>query len=88
MEGSLLEITVRLFAVYRDRIGESTLNLRLEEGTSVAQLAEQLVASYPHVFPRAKDLVVAVNQEYADHSQLLSGGDEIALIPPVSGGVS
>ena len=86
MERSLLEIKVRLFAVYRDRIGESTLDLHLEEGTSVAQLTEQLVASYPHVFPHAKDLVVAINQEYADHSQLLSSGDEIALIPPVSGG--
>ena len=52
----------------------------------MAQLAEQLTVFYPHVFPRAEDLVVAVNQEYADHSQLLSGGDEIALIPPVSGG--
>jgi molybdopterin synthase sulfur carrier subunit len=52
----------------------------------VAQLAEQLAESYPHVFPRPEDLVVAINQEYADHSQLLSGNDEVALIPPVSGG--
>ena len=52
----------------------------------MAHLAERLAASYPHVFPPAGDLVVAVNQEYAEPHQSLHQGDEVALIPPVSGG--
>ncbi|MSQ41227.1 MAG: MoaD/ThiS family protein [Dehalococcoidia bacterium] len=81
-----MDLQVKLFAVYRDRVGKDTLRLYVEEGHSVAQLAERLVAAYPRVFPPASDLVVAVNQEYALPDQVLHDGDEIALIPPVSGG--
>ncbi len=81
-----LKIDVKLFAAYRDRLGRSNLSLELEAGSTVAQLAERLVASYPKAFPPAVDLVVAVNQEYAESHQVLQEGDEVALIPPVSGG--
>ena len=77
---------MKLFAVYRDRVGHSSLSLEISNGSTVAQLAQQLVASYPKVFPPAADLVVAVNQEYAEPHQVLQEGDEVALIPPVSGG--
>ena len=81
-----LKLQVRLFALYRDRLGMDTLEVELEEGVPVTHLAERLTASYPNVFPPASDLVIAVNQEYADPALILQQGDEVALIPPVSGG--
>ena len=52
----------------------------------VGELADEMRRRYPGLTPDASALVVAVNQEYADHDYVLSDGDEVALIPPVSGG--
>ena len=57
-------------------------------GATVGSLAQEVLRRYPAITGDGSKLVVAVNQEYADHGHLLSDGDEIALIPPVSGGVS
>lgn len=76
-----MEVTVRLFAVLRQRAGRGAVPLELPEGARVddalAALAE-LTAGVP--------CVMAVNREYADGSAVLAAGDELALIPPVSGG--
>ena len=60
--------------------------LELAEGATVGGLAEQVVRLYPAIGTDPSKLVVAVNQEYADHGLSLKDGDEVALIPPVSGG--
>jgi MoaE-MoaD fusion protein len=76
-----VEVTVRLFAMLRERAGAPELVLELPEGARVrdalAELSE-LAAGLP--------LVMAVNREYAGEDEPLSAGDELALIPPVSGG--
>ena len=76
-----MEVTVRLFAMLRERAGAPELVLELPEGARVrdalAELSE-LAAGLP--------LVMAVNREYAGEDEPLSAGDELALIPPVSGG--
>ncbi len=76
-----MEVTVRLFAMLRERAGAREVTLLLPEGARVADaLAElrDLAGGLP--------LVMAVNREYADESTVLGAGDELALIPPVSGG--
>jgi MoaE-MoaD fusion protein len=76
-----VEVTVRLFAMLRERAGAPELVLELPEGARVRDaLAElpELAAGLP--------LVMAVNREYAGEDEPLSAGDELALIPPVSGG--
>ena len=76
-----MEVTVRLFAMLRERAGTRELTLELPEGARVGDaLAElgDLAAGLP--------LVMAVNREYAPEDQVLDAGDELALIPPVSGG--
>jgi MoaE-MoaD fusion protein len=76
-----VEVTVRLFAILRERAGSRELVLELPEGARVRDaLAELsgLAAGLP--------LVMAVNREYAAEDEQLSEGDELALIPPVSGG--
>ena len=76
-------VRLRLFAMLRERAGSGELELDLPEGASVA---DALAA--PQVAALAGDLacVLAVNREYAPADRILSPGDELALIPPVSGG--
>ena len=82
-----LNVTVRLFAGYREKAGKAELGLDLPEDATVGYLAEEVVRLYPAIMKNPAGLVVAVNQEYKDHGFVLSDGDEVALIPPVSGGV-
>ena len=79
----MVEVTVRLFAMLRERAGAPELTLQLPEGARVSDaLASEVLAPLADGIP----LVMAVNREYADGSQVLDPGDELALIPPVSGG--
>jgi MoaE-MoaD fusion protein len=76
-----MEVTVRLFAMLRERAGVPELTLELPEGARVSDALESLEGLAEGI-----PLVMAVNREYADEGQLLDPGDELALIPPVSGG--
>ncbi len=76
-----MEITVRLFAMLRERAGSGSVTLDLPEGASVRDALDSL-AGLAEGIP----LVMAVNREYASEEQVLDAGDELALIPPVSGG--
>ena len=74
-------VRIRLFAMLRERAGASELQLELPDGARVRDAlaaVEELAGGLP--------LVMAVNREYADEDAPLSAGDELALIPPVSGG--
>jgi molybdopterin synthase catalytic subunit len=76
-----VQVRVRLFAILRERAGFDELQLELPEGATVGDALE-------HLRPVAGDLkvVMAVNRDYADASARLHEHDELALIPPVSGG--
>jgi molybdopterin synthase catalytic subunit len=76
-----VKVRVLLFAGLRERAGASEIELELPEGASVQQALERL-----HHVTDGVPVVMAVNQEYAPESQTLQTGDEVALIPPVSGG--
>jgi molybdopterin synthase catalytic subunit/molybdopterin converting factor small subunit len=76
-----VEITIRLFAILRERAGSGSMTLELPEGARVGDALAAL-AGLAEGIP----LVMAVNREYADEDQVLDAGDELALIPPVSGG--
>ncbi len=84
-----MEVEVRLFAVFRERAGRERLALELPEGATVAEALrtlgrrpelEQLIAAMP--------VRAALNREYVDEDARLEPGDELALIPPVSGGAT
>jgi molybdopterin synthase catalytic subunit len=76
-----MEIRVRLFASLRERAGRDVVELEVPDGARVADVIEQLSALCDGVA-----VVMAVNREYADPDVALHNGDELALIPPVSGG--
>lgn len=73
-----------LFGITRDIVGKNKLSVSLEN-PSVESLLSYLKTSYPRL-GQISSLLVAVNSDYAESTQLLTETDEIALIPPVSGG--
>lgn len=77
-------IRIKLFGIARDIIGGSTLEVDNNIG-NVADLLEFLRSEYP-AFSKLSSLLVAVNEEYAEMDKQLTVNDEVALIPPVSGG--
>jgi MoaE-MoaD fusion protein len=81
-------LQVRLFAVLRERAGCETLEIELAEGATVADALRSLSAESEPLATavEAMPVVMAVNRAYADEGTTLSAGDELALIPPVSGG--
>jgi molybdopterin converting factor subunit 1 len=78
-----MQVRVRLFAALRERAGTGELELELPDGARVADVIERL-----HHVVEGVPVVMAVNHEYAADDATLSAGDELALIPPVSGGES
>jgi MoaE-MoaD fusion protein len=76
-----VEVTVRLFAMLRERAGTPEVTLELPEGARVSDALDSLQGLATGI-----PLVMAVNREYADAERVLDPGDELALIPPVSGG--
>lgn len=79
-------ITVLFFAGLRDRAGVGGISVELPEGATVADAIEVARAASDRDLSVPRAIMTAVNEEYADRDQRLSDGDELALIPPVSGG--
>lgn len=80
-----MKINVKFFALGRELVGNADLNIELAEDSSVQSLIELLKSRHPKM-KDLKSFLVAVNMEYADMQQPLRDGDEVAIIPPVSGG--
>ena len=78
-------ISVLLFGITRELVGQSKLTCSLPPESSVGDLLNTLRTEYPRL-SEIKSLLVAVNNEYAEPDMRITAADEIALIPPVSGG--
>lgn len=81
-----MQIQVRLFATYREIVGEGQLAWTLRDGTTVARLVEAVLAKYPRLLGHGNSMLLAVNHEVVRPDVVLREGDEVALLPPVSGG--
>jgi molybdopterin converting factor subunit 1 len=79
-------LRIRLFATLRERAGTSELARQYPEGTTVAQVWEHLKEEFPALRSYRDAVGFAVNQEYVTGDSRLKDGDEVAFIPPVSGG--
>jgi molybdopterin converting factor subunit 1 len=84
MEKVLRQFRVKTFGVTREILGGKEKIVEVE-GQTVAELRSALLKNYPALIS-LRSLMIAVNNVYAEDPQLLKEGDEIALIPPVSGG--
>ena len=83
-----MDVTVRLFASLREHAGAGTLALKLGDGATVADAIAELRSGALAGLPENAPFVAAVAREYVERDHPLSEGDELALVPPVSGGAS
>jgi len=82
----MIQIKVILFGPAADVVGESELEYGLAPPARLSDLFDLLSARYPTLAGRISSLRFAVNEEYADMDTPLRQNDEVAVIPPVSGG--
>ena len=81
-----MTVRIRLFAMQRELAGTREVTVELATGATVETAWEALVARHPVLAPGRSSLRFAVNGEYAGPETALADGDEVAMIPPVSGG--
>jgi molybdopterin converting factor subunit 1 len=79
-------IKVLLFGAAADRAGTRETELPVEEGVTLAEIWPLLAGRHPDLAPMRDTLAFAINGEYARKDASVSPGDEIAVLPPVSGG--
>jgi molybdopterin converting factor subunit 1 len=81
-----MRITVRLFARLREIAGAAELVRDVAPGATARTVWQQLVADFPELGPYERSISTAVNADYTLMTHSLAEGDEIAFLPPVSGG--
>ncbi|MCI0344669.1 MAG: molybdopterin converting factor subunit 1 [Chloroflexi bacterium] len=81
-----LRVRVRLFAIQRELAGTRQLDLELPDGATVEDAWAAVVERHPVLAPGRPSVRFARNGEYVDAREPIAGGDEVAFIPPVSGG--
>lgn len=81
-----MRVTVRLFARLRDIAGAGELTREAPSGANVGAIWAALVAEHPELAAYEKSISCAVNADYSRFTAAVSDGDEIAFLPPVSGG--
>jgi len=81
-----VRVTVRLFARLRDIAGAPELARDVPPGATIGSVWRDLTHEFPQLAPYERSISSAVNADYARMDRAISDGDEIAFMPPVSGG--
>ena len=81
-----MTLTVHLFARARELAGADTIALDVPTGATVADLRRLLASRFPSLAALLERSAVAVNHDFAEIDRIIAPGDELAVIPPVSGG--
>jgi molybdopterin converting factor subunit 1 len=81
-----MQVSVRVFASFRETVGSSAVTLEVGDRPTVRELLQALRERYPRLDPALNNAMVAVNLEYVGPDFELRDGDEVGIIPPVSGG--
>ena len=80
-----MKLKISAYGIARDILGSNQIEYEIAGNLDSSHLLENLQKDYPE-FLKLKSLMVAINDEYAKPDQLIEEGDEVVLIPPVSGG--
>jgi molybdopterin synthase catalytic subunit len=83
-----MRVTVKLFGAVRESVGEKELRVELEEGATLGALRDLLAARHPAVGELGERLAGSVGYEVVPFDTVLHEGDEVAFLPPVSGGAA
>jgi molybdopterin synthase sulfur carrier subunit len=86
MPNSCVTVTVKLFAAYQEAYGVPELTLEFPTGTPVVAVQERLIAEHPELAQWRNLTRFGINLEFVEPDTILQDGDEVVLIPPVSGG--
>ena len=81
-----MQITVKLFALMREKAGTDAILLEVPTGAAITQALATLVGQYPTLEPYMANTRFSLRMAFVDPETLLAEGDELMLIPPVSGG--
>ncbi|HHG73830.1 MAG TPA: molybdopterin converting factor subunit 1 [Persephonella sp.] len=81
-----MKVKVLYFSSIKDKLKKSVEFFEIKEGCEVHDLIKEIQNKYPDLSENLKNIMIAVNEEYADMQTKLKNGDTVALIPPVSGG--
>ncbi len=81
-----MHVKVRLFGRLHDLAGANELERDLPPGSTVGDVWRQLAAEFPSMGPYARSISAAVNADFSRMTATLADGDEVAFLPPVSGG--
>lgn len=81
-----MRVTVRLFGRLHDLAGARHLEREIPDGSTVGDVWRQLASEIPTMAPYSRAISAAVNADFARMTAPVSDGDEIAFLPPVSGG--
>ena len=81
-----MRVNIRVFARLRDIIGVAELDRDVPTGTTAKKIWDDLVEEFPDISTYSGSISTAVNAEYAKMETVLDDGDEVAFLPPVSGG--
>jgi molybdopterin converting factor subunit 1 len=80
-------VHLRFFASLRERLRRSEADWTLPDGATVEELWAALCTAFPELSALRSSVTFAVNREYVDRTHRLSSHDEVALIPPIGGGM-
>ena len=80
-----MTIKIRAFGIAKDILSATSLSYEIPDGSTVSDLKSRLMQDYPD-FDRLRSLAFAINESYVDDGNEIVQGDEVVLIPPVSGG--
>lgn len=86
MTPSPIPITIKLFAVYQEAYGVPELSWEVRPQTPVSAVLDRIITEYPHLAPWQPLTRFGVNLQFVEGDTILESGDEVVLIPPVSGG--
>ena len=81
-----MQVTVKFFATYRELAGSKERSLRVPDGATVRDVLISIYEKHPRLKAHEDAMILAVNHEFADPAAVLREGDEVALMPPMSGG--
>ena len=88
LRGAAMHVIVKFFASFREIVGSREMRLEFKDGATVRTLLDSIYAKHPRLRTFEETTLLAVNREFADPTATIHDGDEIALMPPVSGGAS
>jgi sulfur-carrier protein len=81
-----ITITLKLFAIYQETLGVAEQALTLATGTTAGEVCDRLIAEHPTLLPWRDLTRFGINLQFVEANTPLQSGDELVLIPPVSGG--